>query len=249
MRCGIARRHIYKEGDVELLSERTLVVCLHICATHMQPEVVHLLGMVGEVQNNGIALGKHIDDAVYHIVVVVGSVKIMGHLLALLVVEWQLALYVGRLKLGIGCGIAFGKLDMLAIEMEDDEVAVGRIHLRLVLLIGIDELHVVIVGLLVAVVEDMTHDVGGIEESHRGIKLLVHLGSGKLVAVENHIVTALAQQQRKQGGVAQASLESTDVGERNCLKFCVVPLSEAITSLNTYRLPSAWRAFRRGLVL
>ena len=90
--------------------------------------------------------------------------------------------------------------------MEDDEVAVGRIHLRLVLLIGVDELHIVIVGLLVAVVEDMAHDVGGIEESHRGIKLLVHLGSGKLVAVENHVVTALAQQQRKQGGIAPGEL-------------------------------------------
>lgn len=127
--CGsISRRDVYHEGYVELRVQGTRNIRHEVGATLLQTKVIHLLAVVGEIKDDGIAVCEHADDAVHHVVVVKRGVQIVSHHATLLVAEPQLALHAPRAELGEVSRMALAVSGMLSVEMEDYEVALGSLY-------------------------------------------------------------------------------------------------------------------------
>ena len=218
MSGGIARRDVYHEGDVELGAQGTRNVRLEVGATLLQTKIIHLLAVVREIEHDGVAVREHADDAVHHVVVVKRGVQIVSHHAALLVAEPQLALHAPHAELGEVSRMALAISGMLSVKMEDYEVALGSLNVVAVGTISVDELHVILVSARVVMIEEIRTDAGSVEESHRGVKLLVHLHASILIAVEHHVISAATEQEGEEWGVAPAAAVADSHGREKLLE-------------------------------
>ena len=107
---------------------------------------------------------------------------------------------------------------MLSVKMEDYEVALGSLYVVAVGTIGVDELHVILVSARVVMIEEIRTDSGSVEESHRGVKLLVHLHASILIAVEHHVISAATEQEGEERGVAPAAAVADSHGREKLLE-------------------------------
>lgn len=70
MVLGISGREVDEERNVELRMHCLGVVGRQVGAAILIAEIVYFFSVVGQIEHHGIAVLKHADDAVHHIVVV-----------------------------------------------------------------------------------------------------------------------------------------------------------------------------------
>lgn len=110
-------------------------------------------------------------------------------------------------------------------------------------------------------VEDIRLNAWVVDKAHRSVPLAEVVVGGKLITEVDNVEAAMAQDGGEERLVAPGNpffLSATEAMERKYLKFCVVPLSEEITSLKTNSFPfsapvgpspSSNRLARSGFVL
>lgn len=195
------------------------IVRLQVGATMQKTKVIHLLAVVGEIEHDGITVCEHADDAVHHVVVVKSGVQIVSHHATLLVAKPQLALHAPRAELSKVCRITLTVSDMLPAKMKDNEVARGRLYVVTVGAISVNELHIILINARIVIIEEIRTDAGSVEESHRSVKLLVHLHASILIAIEHHVVSAATEQKGKEWSIAPASAVTHSHGREKLLEI------------------------------